>query len=189
MSELYTALAKFQAQSTTIPKTAQGYGYKYTPLDKIWDYIRKPLSECGLSVVQIPVSDPSSPTTIGVRTILAHSAGETIDGVCWARVESKKGLSEAQCIGIAITYLRRYGLSAVLGLTTDEDTDAAPLPHGAPSYKASAEPPKGKTDVELARDLAAKIDAGKGTLEAALEYAEKQGWSQQALDVLNGVVE
>lgn len=182
MSELYKALAKFQSQSTTIPKTAQGYSHKYAPLDKIWEYIRKPLSECGLSIVQIPVSDPTSPATVGVRTVLAHSAGETIDGVCWARVEPKKGLSEAQCVGTTITYLRRYGLSAILGLTTDEDTDAAPVPHGAPSYKQ-------KSDVDLARDLASKIDAGKGTLEAALEYAQKQGWSQQALDVLNGVVE
>ena len=35
-----------------------------------------------------------------------------------------KGMNDFQVMGSAITYLRRYSLSSVLGLVTDKDTDA-----------------------------------------------------------------
>lgn len=180
MDKLYGALVKFQAQIGDIPKTAQGYGYKYAPLNVVWAHIRKPLSECGLSVVQMPIS---SGNLIGVRTILGCVSGDSIESEVFAPVEAKKGLSVAQCVGVTITYLRRYGLSAVLGLTSDEDTDAQQV--ATPPQSA----PKSKTDLDLARELVAKIESGKGTLEQALEYAEKHNWSQAALDILTGVTE
>jgi hypothetical protein len=36
-----------------------------------------------------------------------------------------KGMNAFQVLGSQITYLRRYALSALLGIVTDEDTDAA----------------------------------------------------------------
>ena len=34
-------------------------------------------------------------------------------------------MNEFQVLGSAITYIRRYALSSMLGLVTDKDTDAA----------------------------------------------------------------
>ena len=38
---------------------------------------------------------------------------------------SLKGMNEYQVLGSAITYIRRYALSSLLGIVTDKDTDAA----------------------------------------------------------------
>ena len=35
-----------------------------------------------------------------------------------------KGMNDFQVLGSAITYLRRYAISSILGLVTDKDTDA-----------------------------------------------------------------
>jgi hypothetical protein len=36
-----------------------------------------------------------------------------------------KGMNDFQVLGSAITYLRRYALSSILGIVTDKDVDAA----------------------------------------------------------------
>ena len=53
-----------------------------------------------------------------------------------------KGMNEFQITGSAITYYRRYSLSAILGLVTDKDTDAAGEQQKAPAKKAPRKPIK-----------------------------------------------
>lgn len=54
--ELSNALAKFRALVPLLPRNATGEYGPYTDAAGIWEYIRKPLSECGLSVRQPVVS-------------------------------------------------------------------------------------------------------------------------------------
>lgn len=124
---LFTALSRAQSQFKEIPKKAQGYGYKYAPLEEIWAVIRAPLTENGLCVIQKIITDKSDGKNYLI-TILAHGpSGESESSeICIPSAQSKK-MNEIQALGASITYIRRYALSALLSLTTEEDTDAASL--------------------------------------------------------------
>ena len=126
IGELSTALSKAESEFPQIKRsqkvnfaTAGGtrIKYSYAPLSEIFDAIRKPLAENGLAI--------SQPMTIIdgkliVETVLSHSSGEWISGQIL--IESQK--SDPQSIGSALTYARRYSLSALLGIASEEDDDA-----------------------------------------------------------------
>jgi hypothetical protein len=111
------------------------YKSKYASLDTIWETIRKPLSENGLSVAQTMnlVNDKSV-----LETTLYHTSGEWISGT--QLVNPVK--DDPQSLGSAISYARRYSLSALLGIVSDEDDDAniATKPEPKPVVKAEAKP-------------------------------------------------
>jgi hypothetical protein len=119
MKNLFKALAAFQQEVQTIHKGTQGYGYTYAELSTILEKINPLLKKHGLGFSQ-PICGQS------VKTILFHvESGETIE--CATDIPqgvSLKGMNEFQVLGSAITYIRRYALSSVLGLVTDKDTDA-----------------------------------------------------------------
>ena len=117
--EIATALSNFQGKMTAVKKDATNpfYKSKYATLDTIWDTIRKPLSENGLSVAQtMNLIDGKSV----LETTLYHTSGEWISGT--QLVNPVK--DDPQGLGSAITYARRYSLSAILGLLSDDDDDA-----------------------------------------------------------------
>ena len=120
MKELYKALAAFQAEVPNIYKNAKGYNYKFADLGEINEIIKPLLQKHGLGYSQ-PLAGNS------VKTILYHiESGETLEST----VDIPQGvklnsMNDFQVMGSAITYLRRYSLSSMLGLITDEDADAA----------------------------------------------------------------
>jgi hypothetical protein len=90
---------------------------KYATLDNILEGTRPVLLKHSLCVLQ-PVSE------CGVETIIMHTSGEWVSSDC-ANIptEQSKGLSMAQARGVSITYMKRYQLGSLLGISTDEDTD------------------------------------------------------------------
>ena len=120
MKEIYKALAAFQAEVPNIYKNSTGYGYKFSDLGEINDIIKPLLTKNGLGYVQ-PLDGES------LKTIIFHvESGESIESsvIIPQHVQLAK-MNEFQVLGSAITYLRRYSLSSMLGLITDEDADAA----------------------------------------------------------------
>lgn len=97
---------------------AKTFSYNYIDLPAILDAIRKPLAENGLSIIQIPIRDNQS---IGVETTITHVSGEWISGKLLLHVPDPT----AQAAGSAITYARRYAVSAMLGMAADDDDDGA----------------------------------------------------------------
>ena len=63
-----------------------------------------------------------------------------------------KGMNEFQVLGSAVTYIRRYALSSMLGIVTDKDTDAA----GEQKPKAVSKPKL--TDENLNKFIKALAD-------------------------------
>jgi len=121
-AELYKALIKFQGMASAMPKTTAAFKFKYVELHTIWDAIREPLQKCGLGVIQTNVSSQGG--RVGVRTILVHESGQSIEDSCYSIDGAvPNGVSAIQKQGMDITYLRRYGLSSILGLTTEPDKD------------------------------------------------------------------
>ena len=125
IKELAAALAKAQATFNPIKRTEHvGYdtkggakNYNYAPLENIFEACRKALSENGLAVLQpTRIDEPG----LVVETVLIHSSGEWIAGeIC---IELNNSNPQAQ--GSALTYARRYSLSAMLGVASEEDDDA-----------------------------------------------------------------
>lgn len=120
MKNLYKALAAFQAEVPDIYKNSQGYGYKFADLGEINAVIKPLLAKHGLGYAQ-PINGDA------VTTIIFHSeSGESIESSAnIPQGVQLKGMNDFQVLGSAITYLRRYSLSSMLGLITDEDADAA----------------------------------------------------------------
>ena len=121
INELAAALSKAQSEIEDAAKDKSGYNYKYADLSQILQIVRPVFSKNGLSVSQFPSDSGSG---ISVDTILMHSSGQWLSNTFSMEVEAAKGMTKAQASGSVITYMRRYALAAVAGIT-QEDNDAA----------------------------------------------------------------
>ena len=118
--QIAAALAKAQAGFKNPPRNKEvkvnsqrgAYSFKYATLDAILDAVRKPLSDAGLCVVQIPGKE-------SLETRLIHDSGECLS----SRIPLFVSQQGAQAYGSALTYARRYALAAMLGIAADEDDD------------------------------------------------------------------
>lgn len=121
INELATALATAQGELEDAGRDKKGYGYSYADLAQVLQLARPVLSKHGLSVVQMPHNEDGG---IALTTRLCHTSGQWIEDTLVLPVEIGKGMSTAQAIGSIITYGRRYSLTAMVGIT-QEDNDAA----------------------------------------------------------------
>lgn len=123
IKELCTALNKFQ-QEVNNPKNTEANSFfksKYAPLDVVINTVKPTLTKHGLAVFQNVSGNGES---ITVTTMLTHTSGEWIESEPLTLNNSdNKGVSLAQAAGISITYARRYQLSAMLGISSEDDTD------------------------------------------------------------------
>ena len=119
IKELSAALSKFQGEITNPLNTATNpfFKSKYAPLNDILTLVRPILSKNGLSIVQAPSGDGEH---IIVTTTLLHSSGEWIE---FADLILKADKPTAQGAGSAITYGRRYAISSILGISSEDDDD------------------------------------------------------------------
>ena len=119
IAKLTEALVKVQSVMETASKDANNpfFKSKYTTLAGCWDVARKPLADNGLAVIQTTTFDEGN--SVIVETTLSHISGE------WVRGSLKMPLVklDPQAVGSAITYARRYALSAMIGIVSEEDDD------------------------------------------------------------------
>jgi hypothetical protein len=139
ISNLSAALAKFQAEVQNPKNTANNpfYKSKYAPLCDVLNLVRPLLAKYGLSVIQSPVggdiihgfifgqnkdgsNEHGSLISISITTLLCHESGEWIEGgpmVVYLEKPTPQGA------GSAISYARRYCLSSILGISSEDDDD------------------------------------------------------------------
>lgn len=88
---------------------------QYADLASCWRACRAPLSKYGIALTQWPVP-ASSPGRVALMTRIAH-------GGQWMRstLECPVTKQDPQGVGSALTYLRRYMLSAVAGIAPEDD--------------------------------------------------------------------
>ena len=120
MKNLFKSLAAFQQECPIIHKATSGYGYTYADLPDIFKVINPLLAKHGLAFTQLINVD-------GIHSMVFHvESGEQINCVTpIPQGVQLKGMNDFQVLGSAITYIRRYALSAMLGLVTDKDIDAS----------------------------------------------------------------
>lgn len=125
---LFEALAKFQGECPVVEKSKKGaWGY-YADLAGIWKVIRAPLSAQGLSLIQYMNQQPDGTHLV---TQLNHKSGECII----SSVKMEYSGKTVQQMGAVITYYRRYGLSAMLGISSDDDVDDVDNPKNGSVYE------------------------------------------------------
>ena len=129
IANLAAALAKFQAEVIDPTKDEKNpfFKSKYVPLDGLIAAVRPVLTKHGLSYLQFPSGDGQNVT---VTTVLLHESGEYIESDPFTLRAAKV---DAQGAGSAVTYARRYSLSAILGVAWQEDDDG----------NAASTPPRG----------------------------------------------
>lgn len=156
INELATALAKAQGQFNPASKDAEneafkrgGKASKYADISAVWEAIRKPLSDNGLSVIQQPVRAPDG---LAITTRILHASGQWIEFDALTVPFAKP---DAHGVGSATTYARRFALCAALGIVADDDDDgnaaAGKQAVSAPELNAPAAPGTRKLSKPQAR--------------------------------------
>lgn len=124
ITKLLESFCKAQGEFPTLPKDKNGYNYKYTDLDTVISTVRPILAKYNIGFMQsLTTLENGSPA---ITTRLFNNAGEWIeDTTPLPNVSLSKG-NAAQNTGAAITYMKRYTLCAMLGISSDEDPDGNP---------------------------------------------------------------
>ncbi len=144
IDQLLTALSKAQGEFLPIKKTKTAkiksqkgdYGYTYADLADVIDATTPALVKNGLSVTQ-PVEIADGHGTL--FTHLGHASGQYMSTVCQFPTESDR----MQEIGSRITYLRRYALSGVLGVCSEDDDDRTGAETGQDQTSGASSAPRG----------------------------------------------
>lgn len=155
INELAAALSKMQGEMDTVKKDADNPFFKsrYSTLAACWECARAPLAKNGLSVVQTTTPDA---VHVIVETMLMHSSGQYIASTIQMNPGyiNKEGEfipeGDSQAYGSCLTYARRYGLMAILGIAPDDDDDA----ESASSHKTLSR----NTPVQPNRNLEKEAD-------------------------------
>ena len=127
ITDLLAALVEVQNELVTMPKDSKAYGYNYTNLDTIVSTVKPILYKYGIAYMQA-VGGGLNGTSIVITTRIFHKSGQYIEDTCALPTITNTKNNSAQTLGMAITYMRRYTLCAMLGITSDEDTDANTTP-------------------------------------------------------------
>ncbi len=116
LAKLAAALAKAQGDIVGATKDRENPHFKsgYASLASTWEACREPLSKNELAVLQ-PVAVDG--VKVKITTLLVHSSGEWIEET----LVMVAALNTPQGIGSAITYGRRYGLGAMVGVAPEDD--------------------------------------------------------------------
>lgn len=148
--KLTAALAKFQSEVKNPPNSANNpfFKSKYAPLDVVINTAKELLGKHGLSYIQMPGGDGDKVTCV---TILMCE-GEWVESDILILKADKV---TAQGTGSAITYARRYQLSAMLGLAGEEDDDG----NNATGNKKDGKQTKEELEAEKLKTM--PIDATK----------------------------
>jgi hypothetical protein len=159
LNEIAAALAKAQGamKNAALTKVNPHFRSKYADLAGIRDTVIPALTANGIAVVQTLDAD-------AVLTRLMHASGQWIESRCPIPAQA-----DMQKMGSAITYARRYSLSAICGIAADEDDDAnaATVP-AKPAAVVNA--PAGFAD--WLADLEATADEGTAALEKAWKASQ-----------------
>jgi hypothetical protein len=138
------------------------FGATFADLAACWDAIRSPFSKHGLSVMQLPTTNGAQVT---VTTLLAHSSGEWVRSSLTLLAQS----ANPQPVGACITYGRRFGLSAVCGISQEDDDGETAEGRGGRDHDKKPAPapsqPKKVDSETLKRSLGERMAGCKSMAE------------------------
>lgn len=126
IAKLVEALAKAQLKFDPVLKDSDNPAYrsKYADLQSVISATQTHLASEGLTVIQMPQASfgVDEAKMLTVTTLLAHCSGEWIASDLTLPAMMRERF-DAQSVGSAVTYARRYALQAVLGVAAELDDD------------------------------------------------------------------
>lgn len=132
---LYAAIHRAQAKIETVRKNGENphFKSKYATLDEVWETVRAAVNDAGLVVFCTidPAADGKKELTTHVAEV---KSGEEIS--CSFPIVAQAATPQA--VGSAMTYARRYTLTALLEIVTGDGADddgVAAANHGATATK------------------------------------------------------
>ena len=199
INDIAAAMVEVQSQIGPAAKGKKNPFFKssYATLGDVWEACRDALHANGIAVIQgARVVDGKA----CMETKLIHTSGQWLSSL-WEMMPAKE---DPQSMGSAITYMRRYSLSAMVGiLAADDDGNAASkkgaIPGGVhPNDESGADTFAGITDLkvrarEMSNDLTAVTEESEltgflvGYAELMNELSKKlPDWHKAALDAVEG---
>lgn len=164
LAEFSKAFALFQSEVINpLNSTVNSFfKNKYATLADVLNEVRPVLSKYGLSILQMPSGNDG---LVQLTTLIMHTSGEWIETEPMV-MRPEKGTPQG--IGSCLTYLRRYSLSAILGVASEDDDDGneASKPDNGKGKKPEPKKPTKKDTVknEL-KELIAEIVEKAKTLQ------------------------
>jgi hypothetical protein len=199
-SEAISNLAKSLIRAKKVIKSAvvknavnEMIGNSFADLGAVITAIESALLDAGIVVIQSP-AESSSVGFVSLATMLLHESGEWMEGTCMSPLPQL----DPQGFGSAITYLRRYSLTAMLGLHgVDDDGEGAknegqkadfkwPVPDRKNQPSGTAGPEV--ISPELTRDVTNFLNTVKKASLERMETARKTAQGKYVGDTLSLIV-
>ncbi len=157
IKNISASLATFHQAVGVIAKSADNpfFKSKYADLSSILESIKEPLHMAGLVFTQLP-SGTNELTTF----LIDVASGEFFQST----LSMTPTKNDPQGAGSALTYARRYSLTAILGLQTEEDDDG----------NTASQPQN--TQTPMASKKAQTENPQKWSKEQVEEIIAKDGW-------------
>ena len=174
ITELNKALANFHKEVKQPMKDANNpfFKSKYVPLENVVEAIDDVAPKFGLTYSQYPVTTDDG--KVGISTVLLHESGEFIE---YPPATTKPDKNTPQGVGSALTYMRRYSLSAVFGITSDQDDDGNEASGNAKAKQTSnknVQMASAQTIGTLKKEVIEFTNLIKGTKKEAPQYIVEQ---------------
>src|ERR1700730_13811405 len=157
IASLAAALSKAQAklvnpEKSLVATISSGHrggpeqSFRYAPLSSGLDIVRQTLGQHEIATVQTTAIDQAA-GLVNLTTVLAHASGEWIASdwpVC-----AVADTANAQRMGAALTYARRYALFTLVGIAGEDDLDAPDLATPTAAPKTEPETPMARGNGRL----------------------------------------
>jgi hypothetical protein len=161
------SLAQGEFKNPRKDKTNTFRKSNYADLPAFLDACRPVLSKFGLSIVQRTL--PTKPEILNLETVLLHTSGQWISGELTLALAK----TDAQSVGSAMTYARRYSLQALLLLAGEGDDNDG---EGADGRETTAKPTTGGVSLNATVPM-----AESDQIEKIKTLARSLGWTPEKL--------
>lgn len=122
------AMTQFRANVGMASRSAKNGHLKtnYATLDDLIRAVSKPLGDAGFNYSFSIEQD----TQIKVTCTITHAQGHAESTSMQSAIEGNKGINNLQAIGLTVSYLKRYTLSALTGIGTEDSDGELPATAG-----------------------------------------------------------
>lgn len=142
-TNIYAQFIEFRKSVKQPSKSKDGFNYQYADLPTLQESVNKAMPE-GLNYFQ---DVKSTLDDVAIQTVFFNSEGDSIKSGELHLPQTKGGkMNNIQAIGSTITYGRRYQLSAMAGISSEDDDDAKSFSQG--QQQARQSPPQQKRQSE-----------------------------------------
>lgn len=119
LDKIAPALIKAQSKLKNPEKNSVNPHFKnrYADLGASMDAVKDAFNSSGLVLVQTFAPAPYG--SVGLTTLAVHDSGQYIGGTVYVPLDR----DNAQGLGSAATYARRYGVQAIAGMVAEDDDD------------------------------------------------------------------